>query len=360
MRARASRYTGILLVLGSLALPVHSAPSPQVQSSPTPFLQSAAAEAIAERHLSSIRVRLPEVAATAPAPSGGVTAAPPSAAAKQGASNASGTTRRAKPGASVTVIVREGQSVWALAVQYGTSVEAIVAANGLRSAELIRAGQRLVIPGKAAAAAARKRPAAGTRMVTIRLREGQTLWDLSQAYGVTVEEIAEANQLRRPDVVRAGQRLTVPARATAVTRRRVSSTGAHPAVESATSAVRLAQALLWPARGRLTSRFGWRRWRHHDGIDIAASRGAPITAALDGVVTFAGWYYSYGRTVIIDHGNGLQTRYGHAASLLVRPGQKVTKGQLIARVGSTGRSTGPHVHFEVRINGRAVNPMKYL
>jgi len=128
----------------------------------------------------------------------------------------------------------------------------------------------------------------------------------------------------------------------------------------ASSAVVLAQGFIWPARGRLSSGFGWRRLRHHDGIDIAAPYGASITAARDGTVVFAGWYYAYGKTVIVSHGNGLQTIYGHASRVLVQRGDQVKKGELIAHVGSTGRSTGPHLHFEVRINGRAVNPMKYL
>ncbi|MGH2399920.1 MAG: M23 family metallopeptidase, partial [bacterium] len=85
-----------------------------------------------------------------------------------------------------------------------------------------------------------------------------------------------------------------------------------------------------------------------------------ITAARDGTVVFAGWYYAYGKTVIVNHGDGLQTIYGHASNVLVKRGDDVKKGQLIAHVGSTGRSTGPHLHFEVRIKGRAVNPMKYL
>ena len=93
-------------------------------------------------------------------------------------------------------------------------------------------------------------------------------------------------------------------------------------------------------------------------MDIAT--GSPITAADSGVVTLAQWYGSYGRTVIIDHGNGVSTLYGHCSEILVRVGNKVSKGQLIARVGSTGRSTGPHLHFEVRENGRTRDPMGYF
>lgn len=121
-----------------------------------------------------------------------------------------------------------------------------------------------------------------------------------------------------------------------------------------------AAPIQWPARGGLTSTFG-RRWRqHHDGIDIAADEGAPIHAARDGRVIYAGWNGGYGLAVIIAHGNGLQTLYGHASAIVVRPGQFVKAGQIVARVGSTGIATGAHLHFEFRINGRPVNPLRYL
>jgi murein DD-endopeptidase MepM/ murein hydrolase activator NlpD len=122
----------------------------------------------------------------------------------------------------------------------------------------------------------------------------------------------------------------------------------------------VAPPLLWPASGDLSSLFGLRWNAHHRGVDIAALSGSPIFAARSGRVVLAGWYGGYGLTVILDHGGGLQTLYAHASAVLVRPGQQVRAGQLIARVGSTGVSTGPHLHFEFRIHGRPVNPLRYL
>lgn len=120
----------------------------------------------------------------------------------------------------------------------------------------------------------------------------------------------------------------------------------------------------WPISGRINSYFGGRyifgRYSYHSGIDIAASYGASIRAADGGKVTFAGYKGSYGNLVVITHDNGTQTYYGHNSSLLVSAGQKVSKGQAIARAGSTGRSTGTHCHFEVRVRGSAVNPLNYL
>lgn len=115
-----------------------------------------------------------------------------------------------------------------------------------------------------------------------------------------------------------------------------------------------------PSFGTLSSRYG-RRWgRNHNGIDIAGSYNSPIKAADGGVVTYAGWMSGYGNYVIINHENGYQTAYGHCASLTVSVGDRVAKGDVVAKMGSTGRSTGTHLHFEVRKNGQYVDPLKYV
>ncbi len=120
---------------------------------------------------------------------------------------------------------------------------------------------------------------------------------------------------------------------------------------------------MWPARGDVSSPYGlrWGGSDFHPGIDIANDMGTPIVATADGVVTTAGWNAGgYGNMVDIDHGNGIMTRYGHAMQVVVVPGQHVRRGQVIAYMGSTGFSTGPHVHYEVRVNGSPVNPVGYL
>ena len=124
--------------------------------------------------------------------------------------------------------------------------------------------------------------------------------------------------------------------------------------------------IIWPARGRISSPFGWRTHpilksrRFHSGIDIAIPSGTPVQAADSGVVLISGWNGGYGLFVAIDHGKGISTAYAHNSRLLVKEGDEVTKGQTIALSGSTGWSTGPHLHFEVRENGTPVNPLKYL
>lgn len=121
---------------------------------------------------------------------------------------------------------------------------------------------------------------------------------------------------------------------------------------------------IWPVYGNITSRFGYRyifgSYSYHSGLDIAVPYGTSVKASDGGTVTFAGYKGSYGYLVIIDHGNGEKTYYGHNSKLLVSAGDKVYQGQTIAKAGSTGRSTGSHCHFEIRINGTAVNPSAYL
>lgn len=122
----------------------------------------------------------------------------------------------------------------------------------------------------------------------------------------------------------------------------------------------------WPCYGEITSPFGWRVhpiWGteiFHAGIDIGADYGQPIVAADSGTVIYAGWMGGYGNAVMIDHGGGLVTLYGHNSSLTVGVGENVSKGQTIALAGSTGNSTGPHCHFEVRIHGEVTSPLNYL
>ena len=123
---------------------------------------------------------------------------------------------------------------------------------------------------------------------------------------------------------------------------------------------------MWPCRGEITSYFGWRTHpifgttKYHSGMDIAVDYGTPIYAADSGTVIYSGWLGGYGYAVMIDHGSGLVTLYAHNQSLNVYEGQYVTKGTCIAYAGSTGYSTGPHCHFEVQVNGSAVNPFGYL
>lgn len=122
-------------------------------------------------------------------------------------------------------------------------------------------------------------------------------------------------------------------------------------------------SLIRPVSGTITSRFGVSsniRRSSHTGLDIAAPTGTPVKAAASGTVTFSGWKGSYGNMLVISHGNGVQTYYGHCSKLYAKNGQTVSQGDVVASVGSTGNSTGPHLHLEIRVNGTAYNPQNYI
>ena len=137
--------------------------------------------------------------------------------------------------------------------------------------------------------------------------------------------------------------------------RQAQQQSSSPAVAPSGSGV-----LGWPVAGPVTSGFGTRWGRMHEGIDIAVAEGTPVRAAAAGTVIYAGWMSGYGNLVVVDHGNGLSTAYAHNSSFAVGVGQSVSAGGIVSYSGNTGHSTGPHVHFEVRVNGSAVDPLGYL
>lgn len=143
-----------------------------------------------------------------------------------------------------------------------------------------------------------------------------------------------------------------------------STTGSvNTATTTASGTPNIGVSLIRPITGTISSRFGVRssiRSSSHTGLDIAASTGTPIAAAASGTVTFSGYKGSYGNMLVISHGNGVQTYYAHCSKLYVSAGTRVSQGQTIAAVGSTGNSTGPHLHLEVRVNGVAYNPQNYV
>lgn len=173
------------------------------------------------------------------------------------------------------------------------------------------------------------------------LERGQTLYALSQAYGVPVDTLAGVNRIVDPTSIPAGTKIFVPGAS------RVLPIG--PAAPS----------LLWPLRGRVMTPFGGRGGRHH-GIDIDGEEGNPIRAAAAGKVLRSGRDGEYGLRVILDHGRGLTTLYAHASDLLVKRGEEVKKGDVIARVGHTGNAHGTHLHFEVRRREKPVDPRPFL
>lgn len=189
------------------------------------------------------------------------------------------------------------------------------------------------------------------------MRPGETLYRIGAAYGVPYETIARANRLKDASRIRVGQRLLIPEAKRAVALAVKKGGAAAHAGEGPADAPRLQ----WPvADGQVTSGFGPRGGGHHDGIDIAAPTGTPVHAAASGDVAYCSRLPGYGNVIILRHQGGYATVYAHNQRHHVRAGQRVRRGELIARVGESGRTTGPNLHFEVRRDNVAKNPLFFL
>ncbi|MBB6096854.1 murein DD-endopeptidase MepM/ murein hydrolase activator NlpD [Deinobacterium chartae] len=186
---------------------------------------------------------------------------------------------------------------------------------------------------------------------------GETLFSIAQAHGMTLHALRGMNpQIKNPDRVQVGTVINLPGSG------KRAAAASTPKVQPASLRAAISR-WFWPLAGHITSGFGWRAMKvagthQHNGIDIAAPRGAQVRAARGGRVVLAGWDRTgFGQSVLIDHGAGWRTRYSHNSALLVRAGQRVEAGQVIARVGSTGISTGNHLDFRVYRNGKPIDPM---
>jgi murein DD-endopeptidase MepM/ murein hydrolase activator NlpD len=297
----------------------------------------------------------PEASSVANGPEGPITAAP------AGPSGGPG------PLVPLSYTVQPGDSLADIAARFGVDVPTLIASNDLDDPDLLPTGWQLKVL-----------PVPG---VLYRVAEGDTLNRIAARYDVAVRDILRANDLESSELIAAGQELVLPGARPVVahigpadTASASAEAGAAVNEAPAASAGRPTQQLAslpvsrpgfaWPARGPITTYFGevgWTSPRGHAGIDISAPWGAPVVAAASGQVllaTRAGG--GYGIEIILDHGGGLRTVYGHLSELDVQAGEGVSRSQLIGLVGSTGFSTGPHLHFEVRQNGELRNPLNLL
>lgn len=244
--------------------------------------------------------------------------------------------------------VQSGDSVGSIANKFGLKLNTIYWANNLASNSYIRPGQSLVIP-----------PADG---LIYTVKKGDTLAAVSKKYGGDLDKVIEFNRLDSAQDIAIGQQLLIPggkpyAAPPPITQPKIAKVKDIFNKVTGTPDTSIA-GLIWPTvTRRLSQYFTWR----HTGLDIDGDFGDPIWASADGVVTRVKYLnYDYGYHVIIDHGNGIQTLYAHFQRIYVTPGQTVTKGQALGEMGSTGRSTGSHLHFEVRVRGSRNNPLNYV
>ncbi len=241
--------------------------------------------------------------------------------------------------------VQEGDTIAAIAEKHDITANTVMWANGISTNDVINVGDHLTIL-----------PTSGV-MHTV--SSGDTLLAIAEKYDVEAKEVAKYNDLEDVHALAIGDKLIVPggelapqvAPQIAPQRRLANVTETGPTPDPVKPE---GTGMVWPTTTRHISQYF--RWGH-TGIDIDNRSQPAVYASLDGTVEFAGWLGAYGNLVIINHGGGLQTYYAHNSKFYVSKGASVSKGQAIAQMGSTGRSTGPHVHFEVRRNGAPINPM---
>ena len=236
-----------------------------------------------------------------------------------------------------THTVKPGETVWRIAKLYRVTGATLAAANNLADPNSISPGQVLTIPSEGE--------------IFYEVKPGETLWQIATRFGAGADEIANLNNIGESSILAVGQKLRLPV-----------ARSDDPDPEASGQKVKsvTVSEFHWPLRGRITSGFGLRWGRQHTGIDIAGVSGDPVRASKAGVVTVAGWMGGYGKAVVLQHGDGTATLYGHNSGILVSKGQAVKQGEQIAAVGSTGNSTGPHLHFEIILGKNPVDPLPYL
>ena len=249
----------------------------------------------------------------------------------------------AKADATEYYISAEGDTLAGLATASGIDASLLMLANDLDSTGVLESGTLLVLPIEP--------------LQAVTIASGDTLWSVSREYGVSLSELRAYNEISDERCLYPGMTVYVP-----LPEEQAAVSGEMEAEYPAVTALASRGASFnWPVDGVISSRYGPRDGEFHYGLDIAADSGTPIAAALNGVVIEADWKNdAYGYAVMLQHNNGLQTLYGHASKLLVQPGDRIRLGETVALVGSTGNSTGPHVHFEIRVGGACVDPLEYL
>jgi len=271
----------------------------------------------------------------------------------------------------IVYVLKSGDTLWDIARRYHVSVRQLMVVNSIVNPNRLRPGTKIRITSKGYVSKK-------LQYIRYRLKPGDNPWIIARRFHVSFSKLLALNHIKSPRTMQIGQLILVPvspglkfSNGNVVSN--VHSKGYRTKMSGFLKRVSVLSRhvgvgkFVWPTSGKITSGFGWRRnpfrryrWEFHPGIDIATYLGRPVVAADRGKVVYSGWMGGYGRMVIIDHGGGWVTTYGHLHRIYVKKGQWVYRGQKVGSVGSTGRSTGPHLFFEIYYRGRALNPLKVL
>ncbi|NMC51391.1 peptidoglycan DD-metalloendopeptidase family protein [Candidatus Kuenenbacteria bacterium] len=243
-----------------------------------------------------------------------------------------------------TYTVQAGDTLGSIASRFNISINTLLWENNLSIGSYIRPGEKLsILP---------------TNGVTYNIKSGDTLGSIAKKFGSSIEKILSYNNIADAANIKIKQKIIIPdgkplSSGTLASR----STGSIKNIFSDKPATNADKSFVWPSNSRrITQYFSWR----HNAIDIGAKSGSPIYAMKGGRVERAGWSTGYGYNIVVNHGNGVKSLYAHSRKLYVKVGDQVSQGEVLGEVGSTGWSTGPHIHLEIIINGSRGNPLSYL
>ncbi|WP_320046486.1 M23 family metallopeptidase [uncultured Ilyobacter sp.] len=243
--------------------------------------------------------------------------------------------------------VKKGDTLYSIAVKNKVSVTEIMALNNLNTPH-INAGTKLLLKGET--------ESSNSRPSYHIIKQEETLYRLSVWYDISVEQLRKYNNLPN-NTIYVGQKIYLNSKYSKDNIQTSRSVGKNLYISPTLKSFK------WPIKTKeITSNFGTRihpitgRKTTHDGVDLRSKMNTPVYAPYSGTITYSGWMRGYGKVVIINHGNGYESRYAHLNRWLVKKGQKISKGQIIAKTGNTGLSTGPHLHYEIRKNNKPIDP----
>ena len=263
-----------------------------------------------------------------------------------------------KPLKIAAYVVAQGDSLWSISNSQGIELDTLIGSNSFKSSAKLKPGITIRIPNQDG--------------IFYTLANGDKIEKVCKLYGVDLNKLKQVNPTVDVVSLKPGDEIFLPgAKLSAVktagnNKENKNNNKPSRIVVLKDSAPSSHKSYRWPVMGRINSPFGWRqhpitkRANFHTGIDIKADRGTVIKSAGSGKVVYSGWMGGYGKVLVVEHNNGQSTLYAHCSTLLVKQGESVSQSENIARVGTTGQSTGPHLHFEVRVSNSPVNPLKYL
>lgn len=241
--------------------------------------------------------------------------------------------------------VEKGDTLQKIAKSFKVNIKEIIELNNINDPDVIKVGQQIKIPSS-------------NNIIKYTIKKGDTISKIANKHQISKEKIIQENNIDNPDKIYPGQDLILSSTETAKNQKKENQKTEEVFTDN------FNKEFIWPVQGKISSDYGWRNNpnnnQFHNGIDISVSRGSPVYAVADGIVSFSEWSNRYDNLIIVTHNNNIKTYYAHNLKLLVEKGDKVDRGKIIALSGNTDNSNDSHLHFEIRKNNQTLDPLDYL